>query len=159
MTKKIFCLLLAGIMLFGTLAFAEGETEAEKLISTAAPTISLTIGEPTIVFEGDIAIPLDVAPCIVNDRTMVPLRAISEMLGAAVEWDDEKKVVFVLREDIYIALQIGQGVMFKNSERIELDAPAVIINDRTMIPVRAIAEGYGCTVGYDEATKTVTITK
>ena len=157
MNKKIFSFLLAGVMLFGVSAFAEGEEE-EKLISPAPLTISLTIGEKQLVAD-DTVIELDVAPCIIDGRTMIPLRAVLEMLGASVQWDAETRTVYALREDVVIVMQIGQSAMFINSVRVPIEAPSVIVNDRTMVPIRTIAEAYGSTVSYDEETKTVTIVK
>lgn len=157
MSKKIFSLLLAGLMTFGVLAFAEGEEE-EKLIAASPVTIQLTIGEKAIAID-DIVLELDVAPCIINDRTMVPMRAVFELFGATVHWDGETRTVYGLREDVVVVMQIGQAAMFVNNNRIELDSPSVIVDDRTMVPLRAVAEAYGSEVGYDAETKTVTIVK
>ena len=100
MNKRIFSIMLSALMVFGISAYAEPEqdTEETKLIAPALDEktidIKLTIGEKLMIFEGDIGIPLDVPPTIINDRTMVPLRAIFEALGAVVDWDDETKTVF-----------------------------------------------------------------
>lgn len=155
MYKKFLSLIIAGVMLFGVSAFAE---EEEKLISPAPRAISLTIGEKQLVAD-DMVIELDVAPCIINDRTMVPMRAVFEALGAAVEWDGETRTIYAVRNEIVIAMQVGQDSIFVNSLRVPIDAPSVIVEDRTMIPFRAIAESFGYTVDYDEETKTVTITE
>ena len=165
MNKRIFSLILASLMAFSTCVYAENGKETEEELSTAvAPDekivdIKLTIGEKLMIFEGDVAIPLDVPPTIINDRTMLPLRAIFEALGAMVSWDEETKTVFAVNGDIVIAMQIGQEVMYVNGERVELDSPSVIVDDRTLVPVRAIAEAFGNKVTYDGETKTVTITE
>ncbi|MBR5535529.1 MAG: chitobiase/beta-hexosaminidase C-terminal domain-containing protein, partial [Clostridia bacterium] len=83
-------------------------------------------------------------PVIVNDRTLVPLRAIFEAMGAEVVWDDAAKTVKATREDTTISLAIGSDQLYVNGEAVTIDVPAQIINDRTMIPVRAIAESFGC---------------
>ena len=164
MNKRIFSIMLSALMVFGISAYAEPEqdTEETKLIAPALDEktidIKLTIGEKLMIFEGDIGIPLDVPPTIINDRTMVPLRAIFEALGAVVDWDDETKTVFAINKDKMIVMQIGQDVMYVNEERKELHSPSVIIDGRTLVPVRAIAEAFGNTVDYNEETKTVTIT-
>lgn len=158
MNKKVFGLLLAGLMLFSGTAFAEGETE--KLISPSPQIkIQFTVGENRVVIDDDIGIDLDVAPCIIDDRTMIPFRSVFEIFGATVSWDAETKTVYGLKEDVAVVLQIGQRFMFVNSERVALDAPSVIVNDRTMVPFRSIAAAYGCTVEFDDLTKTVTIIK
>ena len=100
----------------------------------------------------------DVAPQIINDRTMVPLRAIFEALGAEVAWDDATKTVTAVKEDVTIKMTIGASSFTRNDETVALDSPATIVDARTLVPVRAIAESFGSEVGWDGATKTVTIT-
>ena len=100
----------------------------------------------------------DVAPQIMADRTMVPLRAVFEALGAAVDWDGVTQTVTGRREDTTIRLTIGQPTMTVNERTVALDAPAVIVNDRTLVPLRAISEGFDFAVAWDAVTQTVTIT-
>lgn len=100
---------------------------------------------------------LDVKPLIVNDRTLVPFRSIFETLGANVSWDDETKTVFATKDDTVIILQIGQDCMFVNGEKVMLDAPSMISEDRTLVPLRAVANALGNEVGYNEKTKTAII--
>ncbi len=100
----------------------------------------------------------DVAPMIINDRTMVPLRAIFEALGSTVEWDDATKTVTAVKEDVTIRMTIGAGEFTRNEETVVLDSPATIVDSRTLVPVRAIAESFGSEVGWIAETKTVEIT-
>lgn len=100
----------------------------------------------------------DVAPQIINDRTMVPLRAIFEALGATVEWDDTTKTVTAVKGDVTIKMTIGADSFMRNDETVSLDSPATIVDSRTLVPVRAIAESFGLAVGWIAETKTVTIT-
>ncbi len=100
----------------------------------------------------------DCLPYIKNNRTMVPMRAIFEALGAEVSWDDATKTAIGVKDGIEVKITIGENVLYKNGEAIELDAPAEITNDRTMVPVRAISEAFGCTVEWNNETKTVEIT-
>ena len=99
----------------------------------------------------------DVAPMIINDRVMVPMRYILEPLGSIVNWDGETQTVFANKGDKIITMQIGQNYMFLNSEKLELDSPAVIVDGRTLVPVRAVAEALETKVYYNEDTKTVVI--
>ena len=101
---------------------------------------------------------IETAPYTVNDRTMVPLRAIFEALGAEVLWDDASKTVTAIKGDITIRMTIGAESFFRNDESVALDSPATIIDSRTLVPVRAIAESFGSTVGWIAESKTVTIT-
>ncbi len=101
----------------------------------------------------------DTAPYIKNDRTMVPLRAIFEALGAEVSWDNTARAAIGVMGDLEIKITIGENILYKNGEEIPLDAPAEITNDRTMVPVRAISEAFGATVSWDNENKNVNITK
>lgn len=99
----------------------------------------------------------DVAPTIINDRTMVPMRNIFEYFEAEVAWDGETKTIIAKSGDDIITMQIGQNFFFLNDQKIELDSPSVIVNDRTLVPVRAISEALKRDVGYNQNTKTVII--
>ena len=160
MNKRILSLMLALSMAFSIGVCAEPEQNGEEplLISPKNVDIKLTIGENIMIVEGDTEIPLDVPPTIINDRAMVPLRAIFNALGASVSWDGETKTIFAIKEDTVIAMQIGQAVIYVNGDVREIDSPSVIVEDRTLVPVRAIAEAFGNKVNYDGETRTVTIT-
>ncbi len=94
---------------------------------------------------------------LVNDRTLVPMRAIFEALGADVSWNDAEKTVTAKKDEIVIVLKIGSEKFFKNLENVPLDTPAVIQNDRTYIPLRAVSEALENTVDWNGETKTITI--
>ena len=100
----------------------------------------------------------DVPPQIINDRTLVPLRVIFEALGASVEWNDSTQTVTAARGNTTVSLQIGSNVLTKNGSPITLDVPAQLINDRTMVPARAVAEAFDAKVDWIDATQTVVIT-
>ena len=95
---------------------------------------------------------------IVEGRTLVPLRAIFEALGASVEWNGETKTVTSVLDETEIKLTIGEKALYKNGETVELDVPAQIMNGRTMVPVRAISESFGVKVEWDGETRTVILT-
>ena len=109
------------------------------------------------VLLNDSLIKFDQPPVIKDDRTLVPLRAIFEALGATVDWDGETQTVTSVRGDKEVKLSIGSNVLYVNSQAVELDVPAQLINDRTMVPVRAVAESFDCFVDWDGEQKTVII--
>ncbi|NLD47340.1 MAG: copper amine oxidase N-terminal domain-containing protein [Clostridiaceae bacterium] len=104
-------------------------------------------------------IQFDQPPIIQEGRTLVPLRAIFEAMEATVLWDDATKTVTSIKLETTIVLKIGDNILKKNSDEIELDVPAQIVNGRTLVPARAVAESFGADVGWDGATKTVIITQ
>ncbi|MBQ8541369.1 MAG: copper amine oxidase N-terminal domain-containing protein [Clostridia bacterium] len=110
------------------------------------------------VFVDGTEIAFDVAPQIINGRTMVPLRAVFEELNATVEWDESTKTIKSSRGIINIRITIGEDVMYKNSVPVKLDCPAQIVNDRTLVPLRAIAEAFECHVEWVAADRSVLIT-
>ena len=121
--------------------------------------IAITAEDNAIsVFIDGTEIAFDVAPQIINGRTMVPLRAIFEKLNATVEWDESTQTITSTRGVISIRIIIGDAVMYKNSAPIQLDCPAQIINDRTLVPLRAVAEAFDCSVEWVEADRKVLIT-
>ena len=112
--------------------------------------------EITVTLDGK-ALSFDVPPQIINNRTMVPLRAIFEALGASVDWNQETKTVTSTKGDTTIKLTIDSNTMYVNGNTVTLDTPACVVNDRTLVPVRAISEAYKTKVDWNGDTKTVII--
>ncbi len=99
----------------------------------------------------------DVPPMLINDRTMVPLRVIFETLGAEVGYEDATRLITATRFDATVKLTVDSNVMYVNDTAVTLDVPATEINGRTLVPVRAISEAFGCDVAWEEETNTVWI--
>lgn len=104
-------------------------------------------------------ITFDKRPFLQNGRTLVPLRAIFEALGAEVFWMEDTQTVAATRDNTNISLQIGRNQLFVNDKTITLDVSAQLVGDRTFVPARAISEAFGCEVGWDDASYTVTINR
>lgn len=98
---------------------------------------------------------------LINNRTMVPLRKIFESLGCSIDWNQETKTVIAKLNNKTIKLTIGSNDAFlsngSNEEKIVLDSAPVIIENRTLVPLRFIAESLGCDVGWDQANQTAII--
>ena len=126
--------------------------------------IILTIGEKSAQVFGQIKTN-DVAPKIVNDRTMLPARFVAENLGADVSWDGEKELVTIkgknlkTSEDITILIYIGSDIAYVNGREVKLDSAAFVENDRTYTPIRFISEELGAGVEWIENEQKVVITK
>lgn len=101
----------------------------------------------------------DVAPIIVNDRTMLPIRVIAEELGAKVDWDEAQQKVTVTKDDKKITVYIDSDTAYVNDEVVKLDSPAFIQNSRTYLPLRFISENLGAEVDWDGDLQQVTIKK
>jgi len=100
-------------------------------------------------------IPTSEQPVVIDGRTLVPLRAVSEALGFSVEWNAQMQRASLTKSDYTVRVQIGNNNMLVNEENISLDVPAQIINGRTMLPVRAIAEATGMDVIWNRNIRTV----
>ena len=96
-------------------------------------------------------------PISLYDRTMVPARAVFEAMGAEVAWNEATQEVYIRKDKDIIVLQVDQTTASKNGVAFTMDVPAKVINDRTLIPVRAVSEALGCSVNWDETTRTVSI--
>ena len=124
--------------------------------------LKLTIGSLKMLVNDKETL-IDVPPQIVEGRTLLPIRWIAEPLGANVGWDGVDKKVTVTLGSIKIELWIGKSIAKVNGVDTPIDPsnPKVvplIIQGRTMLPVRFVAENLGCEVGWDAKTQTVTIT-
>ena len=95
----------------------------------------------TVMVDGKF-VEFDVPPTIIDGRTLVPVRGIFEALGATVEWDQATKTASSTLGKDSVSLTLGSNIMKKNNEEITLDVPATIIDGRTLVPARAIAEAY-----------------
>lgn len=120
--------------------------------------IILTIGSRKISVFGR-EIKNDVAPKIVNDRTMLPIRIVAESLGGTVTWNGELQRVTIQKGADVILITIGADTAYVNGTAVKLDAAAFVENGRTYLPLRFISETLGAQVVWNEAEKTVTITK
>lgn len=96
-------------------------------------------------------------PMIKNGRTLVPVRAIFEEIGASVEWDDSTKTVTAKKGADTIRMTINDRALKKNDSTVMLEVPAQIIGGRTMVPARAVAEAFDMRVTWDGRTKTVIV--
>lgn len=99
----------------------------------------------------------DTPPVIKQGRTLIPVRAITEGLGANVTWNGEERKVTVSKGDIEIIFQLEDGKVFVDGEEKVIDVPAQIMNNRTIVPLRFIAEELGLKVDYDGDTGTIEI--
>lgn len=100
----------------------------------------------------------DVQPTIINGRTMVPMRAVFEELGAVVVWNGATQTVNAKKGDTKVQLTINDNIMYVNNIPKTLDVTAMLLNGRTLVPVRAISEAFGCDVKWLDKDKIVQIT-
>lgn len=107
----------------------------------------------------DKIIPTKVAPVIINNRTLVPVRAVFEAMGGVVDWSDSKPSdISIKYQNRQVDLKINSTVAYVDGAQKTLEVPAQLVNNSTLIPVRFVSENLGFTVGFDDNTRTVLIT-
>ena len=125
-----------------------------RLIYTQTPVpvqpISVTLDGRPMTF--------DVPPQSIGGRTMVPMRAIFDALGAEVGWNSTTQTITATKDTTVIVLRIGNPAATVNGSSVTLEQPATIIDGRTLVPLRFVGDALGAEVGWDGASRTVTIT-
>ncbi len=158
--KKTISLILSIFMVFGfTLTgwAAQEDAAAEK----TGKKIVLQIDNPMMAVDGiekEIDPGRGTVPIITNNRTLVPVRAIVEELGGSVTWEESTQTATLTYNTDKIQLTIDSTTAYLNDEVYILDVAPVSIHDRTMIPIRFIAESFHFSVDWNEEQQMITIT-
>ncbi len=157
--KKILALIL-GLMLciMGIPVFADDVVPAA---AGEDVTVILQIDNPVMTVNGteyEVDPGRGTAPVIVGDRTLLPVRTIIESFGGSVAWDDETQTVILGYGSDIITLVIESSTAYLNETPVTLDVAPVLLNERTMLPIRFIAESFGFGVEWNEEQQRVTVT-
>lgn len=116
-----------------------------------------TCGAIGLVVDGQQLV-LDVEPQVVQQRTLVPLRAIFEKLGATVTWDQATQTARAVKGSDTVQITLNSTTAYVNGEAQTLDVPAMAIDGRTLVPVRFVSEALDAQVDWLQDTQTVRIT-
>lgn len=136
-----------------------GEPDPTNSVTDGVSSNSIVKSNVISVYVNDEQVVFDVNPMLINSRTMVPVRAIFEALGATVTWNNDTQTAKGVLGNTTIEITIGAKYLLKNGERIDIDSPAIIISGRTLVPARAIAESFDCDVNWYGETQVVEILK
>lgn len=132
--------------------FENGQTLTRSdniIIADKAKDISVKILGETVSF--------DRKPVLYHGRTLVPMRKIFESLGTEITWNSDTQTVHGKKDGRSIAVSVGSRVMRVDGNIVMLDTQPIVVSDRTLVPVRAIAEGLGCGVEWDQRSASVFI--
>ena len=148
MKKKIICLVMALSALMS------------PIYVKAEDNVKVVVDGEQVMFE-------DQGPVIIDERTLVPIRAIMEKLGKKVDWNGELQQAIVYDEYITVKLTLNTAVMLNEVKDpitgevfafdTELDVAPQLINERTCLPIRAVVEAFGIAVDWDQETQSVLI--
>lgn len=122
--------------------------------AVSTPEISVQLGDALISFE-------DVKPIIQEGRTILPVRAIAEALGAQVSYNNETQTATAVRGDTTVQLVVGEDTVTITkgdiTRTLQMDVASYILNNRMMVPARFVAQAFDCYVGWDTVERTVLI--
>lgn len=118
------------------------------MMSIMMSTVVFASNDIKVAIDGEY-VEFDVQPQLINNRTMVPLRAIFEALGAEVDWDESTQTVIAMKDDITVTATIGNTKMYIDDEERIMDVAPMLLNGRTLVPVRFVAEAFECDVDWD----------
>lgn len=144
MKKRIATLSMTVSLLAGSLFFHAPQAQAAEQKS-----FTINVEDKEISFTTE--------PFLKNDRLMVPLRSLSEALGAEVTYDGSTRTATIVKGDITLKLDFTTGKAYKNGNLLAMDPGPQLVNDRTMVPIRWISEAFGNPVSWDQNALTVTV--
>ena len=162
--KKMFCMFLSAVLLCScSLTACIADETAEAVTDSEADLIiALQIGNPVMRVNGiekEIDPGRGKTPILQNDRTLLPIRAVVEEMGGSVGWNEEAQEATLMLGEDTVRLTINNTTAYFNGETYMLDVAPVVINDRTMLPIRFIAERFQFDVAWDDAAQEIRITK
>jgi hypothetical protein len=128
------------------------------LVLSSATLTFANENEISVYVEGQ-KVSFDVPPQTINDRTMVPIRAIFEVMGATVNWDNATQTAICTKDNTVVKMTLNSKTEYINDVPYEMDVAPVIVDNRTLAPARYVAEAFGYFVNWDGNTKSVLINK
>ncbi len=136
----------------------------KKLVALSL-SLATVVGISYVVYADSIGISIngrtvasDVSPIMENERTLVPIRVISENLGAEVKYDAQTKKVTIIKDSTNITLTLNQKQIIVNGNKQTIDVPAKAVKGRTLVPIRVVSESLNCKTVWDANNKMVIIT-
>jgi Copper amine oxidase N-terminal domain len=118
----------------------------------------IQIDNPEMMVDGKVVM-LDVPATNIDGSILLPLRVIGDAFDTKVDWAVQSKNITVLWKNKQVDLQINNKTAKINGEAFELDTPAQMLDDRTMVPIRFVAEAFGAEVKWSKEDASVTITQ
>ena len=149
----VISVILAIFNLFSALSVSCYSQDSDVVVSlTMNNTMMQVNGQSVKIDEGS-----DTAPAIINNRILVPIRAIIEAFGGTAGWEGASQTVVLNMNNKTMRLGIGNNVAYVNGMPKNMDTAPAVINERTMLPVRFVAEGFNLGVAWEQDKQRVTI--
>lgn len=150
----LICAVFSGIVLLNN-------ANDKNALASDSIIITMAIGNPQMTVDGksyEIDPGRGTAPVIVLDRTLLPVRALIESIGGYVGWNEDNQEITITYQGDEIRMIINSTTAYVNDREETLDSAPILLNDRTMLPIRFIAENFNFNVAWDSDNKTITIT-
>ncbi|GIP21769.1 stalk domain-containing protein [Paenibacillus sp. J22TS3] len=145
--------------LTGSVAFDNIRFSVPNLAGSAnvkSNTVLMTVGQKTLT-AGGTKKTVDVAPIIKGDTTYVPIRYVMDYFGGQANWDGANQRITVLRGGTLIDLTVGSKDIVLNGKRKQVAVSPIIVNNRTLVPLRLVSEQLGISVKWEQKTKSITL--
>lgn len=130
-----------------------------SLVMTIGMSLTAMAEEDVSVTLNGVELAFDSSPYIFEGRTLVPVRTITEAIGAEVGWDSEQKIITISHDVGILYMRIGSNAYTLNADSYIMETAPEIKDSRTMVPLRFVAETFGFDVGWEADTRTVTLMK
>lgn len=141
------------VSLFITMAVMLSAVCFPSFANAATEYVTVYLNEKAIDFP-----PTDARPQIFSNRTYVPVRKTCEALGLTVDWNSKTETLTFNREGVVISHTMRSTIVYVNGEAVNFDTPSINKNNRTLMPIRMLAESIGAVVTWDNPTRSVHIT-
>lgn len=141
----------------GTAVSSDAGSRASTAANAGTSQNSTAVSEDIPVYVNGTRVNFDVKPVIENGRTLVPMRAIFEAMGAGIEWDGDSQTVRAQKGETRVVLTIGSLSPTVDGKAVQLDVPAKIVGNRTLAPLRFVGEALGGRVAWDPSAREVRI--
>lgn len=148
--KRLSILILAILMVLGlSSGFALADTTQQAIKNSDGDAVTILVNEKPV--------DLNVEPVMTDGRLMVPFRAIGEVMGAKVDWDEKTETASLALNDTEVNLTLGELSGMVNGSPVDLDAAAKLVNGHVLIPLRFVNEALGAQVEWNAENKQVQI--
>ena len=144
--KRVVSLFIAMTMIISAVCFPVSANAATEYVT-------VYLNEKAIDFPTT-----DARPQIFSNRTYVPVRKTCEALGLSIDWNSKTETMTFNRDNIVISHTMRSAIVYVNGEAVRFDTPSINRNNRTLMPIRMLAESIGATVTWDNPTRSVHIT-
>jgi len=157
MLFRKFCIVLTFTAILTVLFLRPGHTAAYAR-ETAGEAV-LTLGSKEALLN-DSPYQLDILPVVLEGTTFLPVRFVAEkIIGAVVNWDFTTESVKIMKNDLNLELSLKTGQAFLNERKVEITSPPFLMDGRTLVPLRFLAEHLEMHIVYNAVDKTITITE